>query len=318
MVTIGIDLGGTNIVAGVVDEQYRILASAKCKTKASRPADAIIADMARVSREAVAKAGLSMDDVAYVGIGAPGTCNAETGMVEYANNLPFANLPLCDKMHELLGKPVYIENDANAAAWGEVKAGAAKGAKSCVCVTLGTGVGGGIVIDGKIYGGFNFAGAEIGHTVIVQGGEPCTCGRHGCWEAYASATALIRQTREAMQAHPDSVMWKLAGSLDDANGLTAFDAMRAGDAAGAQVVAQYIDYIACGVINMINIFQPEVVCIGGGVSKEGETLLAPMREKIERERYSRYSARQSRLCVAALGNDAGVIGAACLGEMALG
>lgn len=316
MVTIGIDLGGTNIVAGVVDENYRILASASCKTKADRPADAILDDMARVSREAVKKAGMSLEDVVYVGIGAPGTCNADTGVVEYANNLPFANLPMRDAMHARLGKPIYIENDANAAAWGEVKAGAAKGAKSCVCVTLGTGVGGGIVIDGKLYDGFNFAGAEIGHTVIVKDGEPCTCGRRGCWEAYASATALVRQTREAMQKNPDSIMWKLAGSLDGANGRTAFDAMRAGDRAGAAVVAAYIDYIACGVVNMINIFQPEVVCIGGGISKEGETLLAPMRATIERERYSRYSNKQSRLCVAALGNDAGVIGAACLGEMA--
>ena len=315
MVTIGIDLGGTNIVAGVVDEQYRILASAKCKTRAERSADEIVDDMAKVSREAVARAGLTMDDVAYIGIGAPGTCNTETGLVEYANNLPFDNLPLRRMMTERLDKPVYIENDANAAAWGEVKAGAAKGAQSCVCVTLGTGVGGGIVIDGKIYGGFNFAGAEIGHTVIVRNGEPCTCGRRGCWEAYASATALVQQTREAMKAHPDSKMWELAGTLEGANGLTAFDAMRAGDAAGKQVVDTYIDYVAIGVIDMINIFQPEVVCIGGGVSKEGETLLGPMREKIERERYSRYSKRQSTVCAAMLGNDAGVIGAACLGEM---
>ncbi|MBQ7038411.1 MAG: ROK family protein [Clostridia bacterium] len=315
MVTIGIDLGGTNIVAGVVDKEYRILAHAKCKTKAQRPATEILDDMARVSREAVEKAGLTMDDVEYVGIGAPGTCNAETGQVEYANNLPFNNVPLKNMMHERLGKPIYLENDANAAAWGEVKAGAAKGAASCVCVTLGTGVGGGIVIDGKIYTGFNYAGAEIGHTVIVKDGAPCTCGRKGCWEAYASATALVEQTRAAMKEHPDSIMWELAGSLERANGLTAFDAMRAGDAAGKAVVDAYIDYVAAGVINMINIFQPEVICIGGGVSKEGETLLAPMREKIERERYSRYSARQSKLCVATLGNDAGVIGAACLGEM---
>lgn len=316
MVTIGIDLGGTNIVAGVVYEQYRILASAKCKTHAERAAEAIVDDMAKVCREAVSKAGLSMDDVAYIGIGAPGTCNAELGTIEYANNLPFDHLPLRAMMNERLGKPIYIENDANAAAWGEVKAGAAKGANSCVCVTLGTGVGGGIVIDGKIYGGFNAAGAEIGHTVIVKDGEPCTCGRHGCWEAYASATALIRQTREAMKAHPESLMWKTARKLEDANGLTAFDAMRAGDAVGAGVVQTYIEYIAAGVVNMVNIFQPEIVCIGGGVSKEGETLLAPIRKILEAERYSRYSEKQSVLCAAQLGNDAGVIGAACLGEMA--
>ncbi len=316
MVTIGIDLGGTNIVAGVVDQHYRILASTKCKTYAQRPAESIIDDMAHICREAVKKAGLTMNDVAYVGIGAPGTCNPHTGEVEYANNLPFDNLPVRDMMHDRLRKPIYMENDANAAAWGEVKAGAAKGASSCICVTLGTGVGGGIVLDGKIYAGFNFAGAEIGHTVIVKDGAPCTCGRKGCWEAYASATALVAQTREAMKRHPESHMWKLAKTLDGANGLTAFDAMRAGDAVAKAVVDAYIDYVAVGVIDMINIFQPEVICIGGGISKEGETLLGPMREKVERERYSRNSVRQSRLCAAELGNDAGVIGAACLGEMA--
>lgn len=314
MYSIGVDLGGTNIVAGVVDENYRIIATAKCKTNSPRSADAILEDIARLSREAMKKAGLSMKQAAFIGIGSPGTCNTDTGMVEYANNLGFINVPVCKIMHEKLGLPVYIENDANAAALGEARAGAAKGANSCVCITLGTGVGGGIIIDGKIYGGFNFSGAEVGHIVIEQNGEPCTCGRNGCWEAYASATALVRQTKKAMQENPDSQMWKIAGSLDSVNGLTAFDAMRAGDAAGKTVVDQYIAYVACGVTNMVNIFQPEILCIGGGVSKEGETLLAPLRKHVEAERYSRYSEKQTKICVATLGNDAGIIGAACLGR----
>ncbi len=314
MYSIGVDLGGTNIVAGVVDENYRILSIAKCKTNSPRSADAILEDIARLSRQAIKKAGLSMNQAAFIGIGSPGTCNTDTGMVEYANNLGFINVPVCEIMHEKLGLPVYIENDANAAALGEAKAGAAKGANSCVCITLGTGVGGGIIIDGKIYGGFNFSGAEVGHIVIEQNGEPCTCGRNGCWEAYASATALVRQTKKAMQENPDSQMWKIAGSLDSVNGLTAFDAMRAGDAAGTAVVDQYIAYVACGVTNMVNIFQPEILCIGGGVSKEGETLLAPLRKHVEAERYSRYSEKQTKICVATLGNDAGIIGAACLGR----
>ncbi len=167
-------------------------------------------------------------------------------------------------MHDRLGLDIYIENDANAAALGEALAGAAKGTQSCVCITLGTGVGGGIIIGGKIYGGFNFAGAELGHIVINVDGELCTCGRHGCWEAYASATALIRQTRQAMVANPDSAMWRIAGTLDKVDGRTAFDAMRAGDVVGKKVVDRYIQYIACGLINVINIFQPEVLCIGGG------------------------------------------------------
>ena len=314
MVRIGIDLGGTNIVAGVVDDGYRILASAKCKTLARRPVEEIVADMVRLTREAVRDAGLSMDDVQSVGVGVPGACNAATGVVEYTANLPFADFPLVEMMGRALGKPVYIGNDANAAALGEIKAGAAQGAENCICVTLGTGVGGGIVMNGKLYDGFNFCGGEIGHTVIVKDGEPCSCGRRGCWEAYASATALVRQTRAAMEAHPESVMWRLAGTLENANGRTAFDAMREGDAVGKAVVDAYIEYVAVGVTDMINIFQPEVLCIGGGICKEGETLMAPLRAYVERNRYSRFSKKQTLLCAATLGNDAGVVGAASLGE----
>ena len=314
MYRIGIDLGGTNIVAGVVDDEFRIVATAKCKTRIPRPAEEIVVDMARMAKEAVQNAGLTMADIAYVGVGSPGTCNADTGIVEYSNNLQFEKLPLRDMLGGMLDKAVYIENDANAAALGEALAGAAKGAQSCVCITLGTGVGGGIIIDGKIYGGFNFAGAELGHTVIMVDGELCTCGRFGCWEAYASATALINQTRRAMVNHPDSAMWSIAEDLDKVNGRTAFDGMRAGDAVAAQVVDTYIKYIATGLINVINIFQPEGLCIGGGICKEGDTLLKPLAAHIERERYSKYSSHQTRLCVATLGNDAGIIGAAFLGE----
>lgn len=314
MYRIGIDLGGTNIVAGVVDDEFRIVATAKCKTRIPRPAEEIVVDMARMAKEAVQNAGLTMADIAYVGVGSPGTCNADTGIVEYSNNLQLEKLPLRDMLGGMLDKAVYIENDANAAALGEALAGAAKGAQSCVCITLGTGVGGGIIIDGKIYGGFNFAGAELGHTVIMVDGELCTCGRFGCWEAYASATALINQTRRAMVNHPDSAMWSIAEDLDKVNGRTAFDGMRAGDAVAAQVVDTYIKYIATGLINVINIFQPEVLCIGGGICKEGDTLLKPLAAHIERERYSKYSSHQTRLCVATLGNDAGIIGAAFLGE----
>lgn len=314
MYTIGIDLGGTNIVAGVVDENYRIIGTVKRKTLLPRPAQGIVEDMAEAAREAVAASGLTMDDIASVGVGSPGTCNADTGIVEYSNNLRFENLPLRDLLKDMLGKEIYIENDANAAALGEAVAGAARGAQSCVCITLGTGVGGGIIIDGKVYGGFNFAGAELGHTVIVVDGEPCTCGRNGCWESYASATALISQTKSAMQANPDSKMWQISGSIGKVDGRTAFDAMRAGDTAGKQVVDRYINYIACGLVNVINIFQPEVLCIGGGICKEGDTLLKPLEEYIKRERYSKFSSHQTRLCVAELGNDAGIIGAAVLGR----
>ena len=314
MYRVGIDLGGTNIVAGVVNDRHEIVAFAKCKTACPRPSEEIVADMARMTREAVKKAGITMDEVKGVGVGSPGVCNKDTGVVERAANLGFENLPICAMLSEMLGKKVYIENDANAAALGEFIAGAAKDVESCVCITLGTGVGGGVIIDGKVFAGSNFAGTELGHTVIVVDGEPCSCGRRGCWEAYASATGLIRQTRRAMEEHRDSKMWDIAGSLDKVDGRTSFEAMRAGDAAGKAVVDRYIYYITVGLINMINIFQPEILCVGGGICKEGETLLAPLRKYIDAEQFSKYSEKKTKLCVAALGNDAGIIGAAGLVE----
>lgn len=313
MYRLGIDLGGTNIVAGVVDDTYRLIATAQCKTNAPRPADDIIADMARVSREAVKNAGLTMEDIDGVGVGCPGACNLDTGVVERAENIDFINEPVQEKLQKLLDKPVRIENDANAAAYGEMLAGAAKGTRHAVCITLGTGVGGGAIADGRIVEGHNFAGGEFGHTVIVMDGEPCACGRRGCWEAYASATALIRQTKAAMQQHKDSVMWTLSDNGSRVNGRTAFDAMRAGDEAGKQVVDQYIRYLACGLTDMVNLFQPEVLCVGGGISREGETLLAPVRELIAKEQFAQTTASKTRICAAELGNDAGIIGAAFIG-----
>ncbi len=314
MYRIGIDLGGTNIVAGIVNDDYTIVATAKCKTNATRPADDIIADMARVSREAVAAAGLTMADIDGVGVGSPGACNSVTGVVERAANLGFINEPLRDKLEALLdNKPVRIENDANAAAYGEMLAGAAKGKTHCVCITLGTGVGGGVIVDGNIIAGHNFAGGELGHTVIVYDGEPCSCGRRGCWEAYASATGLIRQTKAAMDTDKDSKMWALSEGGARVNGRTAFDAMRAGDETAKAVVDQYIRYLACGISNMINIFQPEVLCIGGGISHEGETLLAPVRALVEADQFAQTTASKTVICAAELGNDAGIIGAAYLG-----
>ncbi len=315
---LGIDLGGTNIVAGVVDEEYNILSKASRKTNIPRSGEAICDDMAAVAKEALEKVGLTIDDVPWVGIGAPGTINRGNGMVEYANNLYFHNLPMQQMMEERLNKTTIIENDANAAAYGEFVAGSAKGSNSAIAITLGTGVGSGIIINGKIYGGSNYAGGEMGHMVIVAGGRECTCGRRGCWEAYASATGLIALTKEAMmecQGNPDSVMWNLVeGDIDKVSGRTAFDAMRAGDEAGQKVVNQYINYLACGIVNAINIFQPDTICIGGGISKEGENLLRPLRAYVERERYSKYSSKQTNIVTAQLGNDAGIIGAALLGK----
>lgn len=311
---IGIDLGGTNIKAGVVNENYEIIAKATTKTLLPRPAEEICADMAKVSLEAVEQAGLTLDDIESVGIGTPGTANSETGIIEYSNNLGFLNLPVVEIMQKHINKPFYVENDANAAAYGEFLAGAAKGANDAVCITLGTGVGGGIIINGKIYSGFNFAGAEIGHTVVDPNGPECTCGRKGCFEVFSSATGLVRMTKEAMYEDKGSVMWQMNEEDGKVSARTAFNAMRAGDRAGKAVVDKYIKYLALGITNTINIFQPDILCIGGGVCNEGDPLLLPLKEIVAKEVYTKNSAKNTEIVIAKLGNDAGIIGAAFLGQ----
>ncbi len=317
MYTIGIDLGGTNIVASVVDDDYNIIGTSKTPTNAPRSADEIFDDIADVCEEAVKAAGLTMEDIDSVGMGTPGTVNQD-GVIEFANNLAFNNVPARTMLAKRINKPeekVFIENDANCAALGEAYAGCGNGAKDFVAVTLGTGVGSGVIIGGKIVNGVNYAGGECGHMVIVVDGEQCSCGRKGCWEAYASATALIRQTKKAMEEYPDSLMHKLAKEEGKVSGRTAFDAMRLGDIAGIKVVDDYIKYVACGLINIVNALQPEIICIGGGICNEGETLMKPLRRFVQSERYSIHSKIQTKIVKAELGNDAGVIGAALLGKV---
>lgn len=316
MYKLGIDLGGTNIVAGVVDENYKIIATAKRKTNCPRPAEEIADDMAVVALEAVANAGLKITDIESAGVGSPGAIDPINGIVTYANNLGFFGVELAKMLKERTGINFYLENDANAAAYGEFIAGAGKGTKDFVMITLGTGVGGGVIIDGKIYAGSNYAGTELGHVVISMNGEKCSCGRQGCWEAYASATALIRQTKQAMIKYSDTAMWDIVkGDINAVNGLTAFDAMRQGDAVGKQVVDQYIYYISVGVANNINIFQPEVFCIGGGISKEGDNLIVPVKQIVKGENYARNLTKNAEIKTAMLGNDAGIIGAAYLCDL---
>lgn len=309
---IGIDLGGTNIVAGVVNEKYEIIAKESIPTAIPRPAEAIIVDMARASELAIAKAGITLADVESVGVGTPGTANKATGIIEYSNNLQFDNVPMVEMLEKLLCKKVYIENDANAAAFGEYLAGAGKGYDSLVAITLGTGVGGGVITDGKILTGFSYAGAELGHMVIVAHGRKCTCGRDGCFESYCSATGLINMTKEAMEADKSSKMWEISEKEGKVSGRTAFDGMRAGDATAMGVVDEYIDYLGIGIANIINIFQPHVLCIGGGICKEGDTLIKPLIEKVTPQTYARSESNRTKIITAELGNDAGVIGAALL------
>lgn len=309
----GIDLGGTNIKAGVVDDAFRIIGRAKAKTGIPRPAEEVMDAMAECAKAAAADAGVPWEQIRQVGIGVPGTANEETGVVEYANNLLFENVPMREYLQKRLHKEIDITNDANAAALGEVLAGAARGASNAVAVTLGTGVGGGIVIDGRLFTGFHYGGAELGHMGIVLGGRKCTCGRRGCLEAYASATGLIRSTKEAMEAFPDSLMWELARENGgNVSGRTAFLAAGRGDAAARAVVNDYIQHLGYGLASIINILAPEILVIGGGVSNEGENLLRPLVECVRPQLYIRTPEKQTRIALATLGNDAGLIGAAFL------
>jgi len=314
MYRVGVDLGGTNIAVGVVDDNFNIIGRGKMKTNAPRDAKLIFDDIATAVKMAVEDANLRLFDIESIGIGTPGSVNKELGMIDYANNLAFDHVPAKALLSASLGiDKIYIDNDANCAALGEALAGAGKDKNSFVAITLGTGVGSGIVIDGKLVNGCNYAAGEMGHMVIAMDGEQCNCGRRGCWERYASATALIAQTKDAMKKDVDSIMWDLVdNNIARVSGRTAFDAMRKGDATAKSVVDTYIRYIAVGLVNVINALQPDVICIGGGISHEKDNLLVPLRKHVSRGRYSIYSDNQTELCCAVLGNDAGIIGAALL------
>ena len=323
MYTIGVDLGGTNIAVGLCNEELKMIDKGSVPTRAQRDPKAIIADMASLAKQIIERNSLSVSDIEYVGIASPGAVNSKTGIIEYANNLPFSNFPIVEVFKSYLPvKEVYIANDANAAALAESLAGSSKGANVSVMITLGTGVGGGVIIDGKIFdGGVNCAGAELGHTVIVSGGRQCSCGRRGCWEAYSSATALSAMTREKMHELKIKGVKSLLFDLSDKDGnvsaRTAFNAMKRGDVWGQEIVDTYIKYLAEGVANMINIFQPEILSIGGGICNEKEYLTKPLIELVDREQYTRTNPKKTKIVTATLGNDAGIIGAAGLGRQFL-
>lgn len=308
---IGIDLGGMSIKAGLVDDAYRIQYKDSAVTETNQGADKIIGDMIKlIGRIRAANPDVPVE---CIGIGVPGHVDKKTKLVVICNNIPVSNVDVRGRIESATGIPTFIDNDANVAAFGEVIAGAAKDYRDAVMITLGTGVGAGIVINNQIYSGCNGAAGELGHMVIEYDGLPCNCGRRGCLELYASASALVRLTREAMDAHPESLMWQLCeNDAAKASGKTSFDAMRKGDAVAKQVIDDYVRYLAVGVVDVIDMFQPEAIIIGGGISKEGDFLLKPLKEIVKRERYSK-GEDQTKLVIAQLGNDAGIIGAAFLG-----
>ena len=319
MYYIGVDLGGTNIAIGIVDENFKIVLKGSTPTCPNREGELIIKDMALLAERLLKEAGIPLSEVAYVGIASPGSVDPEQGTIEYANNLPFSHFPIVKYFQKYLAVPkIYIENDANAAALGEALAGVAKGTRNSIMITLGTGVGGGIIIDGKVYSGFNHAAGELGHIVIHRNGRSCSCGRKGCWEAYSPATALTALTKERIAACKEKGISSLMVKEFDAgariSARTAFAAMKQGDAEAKAVVDEYIAHLACGISNMINTFQPEVLSIGGGVSGEKDNLLKPLLAIIDGEQHLCDNDKKTKILIAELGNDAGIIGAACLGK----
>lgn len=305
---IGIDLGGTNIAAGIVDEKGKIIAQGSVPTLSERHYSEIVKDMADLCKKLISDNGFNLKDIKAIGIGSPGSIDNKNGVVVYANNIKMDNAPIAAELKKYIDLPINIENDANAAAYGEYVINGG-GVDDFVFITLGTGVGGGVIINKKIYRGFNGAGGELGHTTLIHNGELCTCGNKGCWEAYASVTALIRQTKEAIEKNPDTLMAKIASEEGKVSGRTAFEAAKKGDKAAQEVVDKYIAYVADGIMGMINIFQPEKLVIGGGISKEGDYLLKPIIEHVNKYGYNKYMTK-TEISIATLFNDAGIIGAA--------
>ncbi|MDD3261507.1 MAG: ROK family protein [Oscillospiraceae bacterium] len=315
-IRLGIDIGGTGIKAGAVSSDHQILGRAVVPTCTQRPWQAVVQDTAKAARLALKDAGADENQCLSVGIGCPGIISAKTGTVIYSNNLGWKDVPLIKALEKTFSLPLFVSNDANCAVLGEACAGAAKGCRNVVLLTLGTGIGSGILTDGRLLEGGGPGGAEFGHTLLVMDGEPCTCGRRGCFESYASASALIRQAKRAAEKYSESLLATLCKrDLARMNGHIPFLAARLGDPTGLQVVQQYTTYLAAGIANAVNIFRPEAVLLSGGISKEGTYLTNPLEKLVAKEVFGRSASFLPKIRTAALGNNAGIIGAANLASV---
>lgn len=309
----GVDLGGTNIKAGIVDDSGKIIHSDVCPTNAGRHYSEVIADIAELINKILKDSKADISEIKSIGVGVPGTCDTKNGVVICAANIDFESVPMVAEFKKYFDVPVYIGNDANCAALGEYES-LDEDISNMVFITLGTGIGGGIILDKKLYIGTNGTAAEIGHMVIEKDGPECGCGARGCWETYASVTGLIRMTNEYAAENPDSEVAKAC--REGVSGKTAFDLAKKGDKGGKQIVDEWMLYLSMGIVNIINILQPEVLLIGGAISKEGDYLLNPILEYQLKNKYSEISDR-TKIKIAKLGNDAGLIGSAFLGKGAV-
>ena len=311
MIAIGIDIGGMSIKGAAVDSNGRVYEKFSMPFIKGEPGEVTIRKLAEIVKEYIAANGLE-NKIVGIGLGSPGTLDIKNGIVNYANNLGWENLHVADIFHEILPYPVRLTNDANAASLGEAKYGAGKSYENIIMLTLGTGVGGGIIINGKLYEGNEGKGAELGHSVIVVDGEQCTCGRKGCLETYASATALIRETKKAMHANRRSLMWKVCPDIDLVGGKVPFEAAKQGDKTAIDVLDNYIKYLGEGILNFCNIFRPNVIVLSGGIANAGDYLFDRVNKYIKDRNYGYKMTPEVKVVPAELGYDSGKIGAAAL------
>ena len=311
MIAIGIDIGGTSIKGAAVDSNGNIYDTFSMPVTKGEPGEIMIAKLADIVKDYISNNKLEKEIVG-IGVGCPGTLDFEKGIVNYSNNLNWNDLKLREIFNKVLPYPVRLINDANAAALGEAKFGAGKEYDTVIMLTLGTGVGGGIITNGKVYEGNEGKGGELGHTVIVVDGELCSCGRKGCLEAYASATALIRETKKAMEENKKSLMWKVAPTLDSVGGRTSFEAAKQGDKTALDVVDNYVKYLSEGILNFCNIFRPNVIVLSGGIANAGNFLFDKVNKYIEDRDYGYKRTPAVKVVPAQLGYDSGKIGAAAL------
>ncbi len=311
MYAVGVDIGGMSVKVGIVNEEGKIVCESRVKTAGT--SNQVISNMAKQISSLLSEQNLTVRDILGIGIGCPGAVTSETGVVDYLPNLGWENVPIASELKKYFDTEIKISNDANVATLAEVIYGSAKKYNNCVMFTLGTGVGGGIVLDKKLFEGGCSKGAELGHTTLFLDGEPCSCGRRGCIECYTSATALIKQTKRSMMENRDSIMWDYAeGDIDKVNGKTAFECAKKGDKAATKVVDTYVYYLAESMLNFFNIFRPDAFIIGGGISGQGDYLVDKLKAYCERFDYGYKKAPKTEIITATLGNDAGIIGAAAL------
>lgn len=312
---VGIDLGGMSAKGGLFTEEGELIYTDRVKTCSNDGFEKTMTSLAELYRKMLTEKGVDEKDVLAIGVGAPGVVDSRKGIVLRWTNFGWNDVPFSERLSELTGKKVIVANDANVAALGEAKFGATAQYQSSILLTIGTGVGGGIVFDGKLIEGYRSAGAELGHITIREGGLPCACGRKGCYERYASATALVQQTRHAMVENLDSSMWELVGGkIENVDGRTAFNAAKEGDRTAKEVVRQFVSYLSEGIADFVNILRPEAIVLGGGVANEGEALFEPLRKAVDERTYIAMDIVPLKIVGAKLGSQAGIYGAFALAK----